>query len=186
MRRFLLAAAMCGAVTSAQAADLPDLPVLRGSFTDGLTTSRAYWEGLYIGGQAGYGSSDANFDSKPSSLISSLISDNVVQQMGVAQWNLGLGKQTARSSAYGAFVGYNWQWSDVVLGLEASYVHGSFGGAASASKELVSGAPLTDTRYHDVGVTSASSISISDIATFRGAQPMRSDASYLMRSAASR
>ncbi|MCA6109931.1 outer membrane protein [Bradyrhizobium cenepequi] len=168
MRRFLLAVVMCGAVTGAQAADLPDLPILRGSFTDGLTTSRAYWEGLYIGGQAGYGSSDANFDSKPSSLISSLISDNVVQQMGVAQWNLGLGKQTARSSTYGAFVGYNWQWSDVVLGLEASYMHGSFGGSASASKELVSGAPLTDGSFHDVGVTSASSISISDMATFRG------------------
>jgi outer membrane immunogenic protein len=128
MRRFLLAVAMCGGVTSAQAADLPDLPILRGSFTDGLTTSRAYWEGLYIGGQAGYGSSDENFDSKPSSLIASLISDNVVQQMGVAQWNLGLGKQSARSSAYGAFVG----------------------------------------SFHDVGVTSASSISISDMATFRG------------------
>ncbi|MGY3620920.1 outer membrane protein [Bradyrhizobium sp. USDA 10063] len=168
MRRFLLAVVMCGAVTSAQAADLPDLPVLRGSFTDGLSTSRAYWEGLYIGGQAGYGSSDENFDSKPSSLIASLISDNVVQEMGVAQWNLGLGKQSARSSAYGAFVGYNWQWSDVVLGLEASYVHGSFGGSASASKELVSGAPLSDTFYHDVGVTSAASISISDMATFRG------------------
>ena len=33
-------------------------------------------------------------------------------------------KQSARSSAYGAFAGYNWQWDDVVVGLEASYVHG--------------------------------------------------------------
>lgn len=168
MRGFLLAIAMCSAVTAAEAADLPDFPPLRGSFTDGLTSTRPNWEGFYVGGQAGYGSSDENFDSKPSNLISSLISNNVVQQMGVAQWNLGLGKQSARSSAYGAFAGYNWQWDDVVLGLEASYLHGDFGGSSSASKELVSGSPLSDSFYHDVGVTSASSISISDIATFRG------------------
>ena len=34
MRRFLLAAVMCGAASAAQAADMPDLPVLRGSFTE--------------------------------------------------------------------------------------------------------------------------------------------------------
>jgi outer membrane immunogenic protein len=55
-----------------------------------------------------------------------------------------------------------------VLGLEASYMHGSFGGSASASKELVSGSALSDGFFHDVGVTSTSSISISDMATFRG------------------
>ena len=33
MRRFLLAVVLCGAVTTAQAADMPDLPTLRGSYT---------------------------------------------------------------------------------------------------------------------------------------------------------
>src|ERR1700688_1584449 len=56
MRRFLLAAVMCGAVSGAQAADMPDLPILRGAFTDGLTTSKVNWQGYYIGGQADYGS----------------------------------------------------------------------------------------------------------------------------------
>ena len=41
MRRFLLAAVMFGAAFGAQAADMPDLPILRGAFTDGLTTTRA-------------------------------------------------------------------------------------------------------------------------------------------------
>ena len=40
MRRLLLAAAMLGTVSAAQAADMPDLPILRGTFTDGLTNSR--------------------------------------------------------------------------------------------------------------------------------------------------
>ena len=54
MRRFLLAVVMCGVVAGAQAADLPDLPILRGSYTDGLTSSRVNWQGFYIGGQGGY------------------------------------------------------------------------------------------------------------------------------------
>ena len=35
MRRFLLAAVMFGTAAGAQAADMPDLPILRGAFTDG-------------------------------------------------------------------------------------------------------------------------------------------------------
>jgi len=159
---------MLGAVSAARAADLPDLPILRGGFTDGLTTSRVNWEGFYVGGQAGYGSSDEKFSGTNANMLSALLDHNVIQQMQVSQWNLGLGGQSARSSAFGAFGGYNLQWDDVVLGIEASYMHGSFGGASHATKELVSGAALSDTFFHDVAVDSAASISISDMATFRG------------------
>jgi outer membrane immunogenic protein len=165
MRRFLLAVVMCGAMTAANAADLP---ILRGGFTDGLSTSSVNWEGFYIGGQAGYGSSDENFTGSNSNMIAALLDHDVIQAMQVSSWNLGMGKQSARSSGFGAFTGYNWQWDDVVLGLEASWVHGSFGGTSSAFKELVTGTPLSDNNYHDVAVTSSSSISISDMATFRG------------------
>ena len=37
MRRLWLVAAVFGSVSAAHAADMPDLPVLRGGFTDGLT-----------------------------------------------------------------------------------------------------------------------------------------------------
>ncbi|HLG82112.1 MAG TPA: outer membrane beta-barrel protein [Bradyrhizobium sp.] len=165
MRRFLLAAVMCGCVSAANAADLP---ILRGGFTDGLTTSNVNWEGFYIGGQAGYGSSDENFTGSNANMIAALLDHNVIQEMQVSSWNLGMGKQSARTSAFGAFTGYNWQWDDVVLGLDASWMHGSFGGTSSAFKSLVSGAALSDGNFHDVAVTSSSSISISDMATFRG------------------
>jgi outer membrane immunogenic protein len=170
MRRFLLAAMMFGAVTGARAADLSDLPILRGSYTDGLTTSSVNWQGFYIGAQAGYGSSDENFSSSSSNatMLAALLDHNVIQQMDIVNWNLGLGKQSSRSSAYGGFAGYNWQWTDVVLGLEASYVHGSFGGSATASKELVSGSALTDGFFHDVRVDSSAAIKIQDMATLRG------------------
>ena len=57
MRRFLLVAVMCGAASVAQAADMPDLPFLRGSFTDGLSSAKVNWQGYYVGGQVSYGSS---------------------------------------------------------------------------------------------------------------------------------
>jgi outer membrane immunogenic protein len=167
MRLILLAAMMCGVAAGAQAADLSDLPILRGAVTDGMTTSKVNWQGFYIGGQGGYGSSDENFKGSNTNMLSALLDHNVIQQMDVANWNLGLGKQSLRSSGYGGFAGYNWQWTDVVIGLEASYLHGSFGGSAKASKELVSGAALTDGFFHDVAVDSSAAIAVSDMATLR-------------------
>lgn len=164
MRRFLLAAVMFAAVSGAQAADMPDF--LRGS----LTTVRApavNWQGFYVGAQGAYGSSDENFSGSNSDIIGGLISNNVIQEMGVGQWNLGFGRQSSRAPGYGAFTGYNWQWDDVVVGLEGSYLHGSFGGMATAFKALRSSAPLSDNFFHSVSVTSSSAIAISDMATFR-------------------
>ena len=165
MRRILLAAVMFGTTSGAQAADLP---FLRGSFTDGLTTRTVNWEGFYVGGQAGYGSSDENFRGSTRTLMASLLADTLIEaEMGVSQWNLGLGKASARTTGYGGFVGYNWQWDDVVLSLEASYLHGKFGGSSSASERRVSAAALTDGNFHDVTATSTAAILIKDMATFR-------------------
>jgi outer membrane immunogenic protein len=163
MRGVLLAAAMLAMSASAQAADMPDF--LRGSL--GGPAVPVNWRGFYLGGQAGYGSSDANFSGSNANMISALIDHNVIQEMQVSSWNLLLGKAGQRSPGYGGFVGYNWQWDDVVAGLEMSYLHGSLGAASIASKELVSGSVLSDNLFHDVAVKSSASISISDMATFR-------------------
>jgi outer membrane immunogenic protein len=166
MRRFVLAAVIFGAASAAYAADMPDLPILRGAFTDGLTTTKVNWQGYYIGAQGGYGSADENFNGATSNMIAALIANNVIEEMGVSQWNLGLGKQSARSSGFGGFAGYNSQWDDVVIGLEASYLHGGFGGSSSASQGPLAG-PLSDGFFHSVTATSQAAISISDMATLR-------------------
>jgi opacity protein-like surface antigen len=165
----MLAAAMLGTVSAAHAADLSDLPILRGSFTDGLSKSNVNWQGSYIGAQAGYGSSDENFNGSTKNMMGSLLADTLIEaEMAVSQWNLGLGKASQRTTGYGAFVGYNAQWDDVVMGLEVSWLHGKFGGMASASEGRVSAVALSDGNFHDVTATSTSSISISDMGTFRG------------------
>jgi opacity protein-like surface antigen len=163
----LLAATMCvAAMSGSRAADLSDLPILRGPV--GLSSTRVNWQGYYVGLQGGYGSSDENFNGSTSNMVAALIANNVIQEMGVGQWNLQLGKESTRAPGFGGFAGYNSQWGDVVLGLEGSYLHGSFGGMAKATEgPLVSGA-LSDGFSHSVAVTSTSSMSISDMATLRG------------------
>src|SRR5579872_4196432 len=87
MGRFLLAAVLCGVVSGAQAADLP---VLRGGFTDGLYSSRVNWEGFYVGGQGGYGTSDMNFTGATKSVAAHLLSGTDIEASGgVAEWPLG-------------------------------------------------------------------------------------------------
>jgi len=134
MRQLLLVAVMCGAAGVAQAADMPDLPFLRGSVSEGLSTSTVNWQGFYVGGQGGYGSSDEKFAGSNATMLAALLDHNVIQQMQVSQWNLGLGGQSARSSAFGAFAGYNSQWDDVLIDREGSYMHDSLGGTSRGTK----------------------------------------------------
>src|SRR5258708_5732486 len=72
MRRLVLAAVMFGAVSGAQAADMPDF--LRGSLPAGPAPT-VNWQGYYIGGQAGYGSSDENFNGSTSNMIAALLAN---------------------------------------------------------------------------------------------------------------
>jgi outer membrane immunogenic protein len=166
MRRFLLAAMVLGAASGVHAADMPDF--LRGSFAP-TPVPTVNWQGFYVGGQAGYGSSDESFNGSTRTMAAALLADTLIEaEMGVSQWNLGLGKASARTSGYGGFVGYNWQWDDVILSLESSYLHGRFGGSFSASERRVSPAALSDGNFHDVTATSTAAILVKDMATFRG------------------
>src|SRR6266481_2028099 len=169
MRRILLAAVMLGAAARAQAADMPDLPILRGAFTEGPAAATVNWQGYYIGGQWGYGSSDMDFRRVPSTapLLQVLLTD-VEREMGAFGSPATFGKLSRRSSGGGAFAGYNWQWDDVIFGLEASYLHGGFGCSPPATATTRSStSPLSDGYFHQVTTTSQAAISITDMATFR-------------------
>src|SRR3954452_9506427 len=71
MRRFLLVAVMCGAASVAQAADMPEMPFLRGSFSDGLTSAKVNWQGMYVGGQVSSGSVTSKVDGNANSDLQS-------------------------------------------------------------------------------------------------------------------
>lgn len=162
MRRLLLATVMCGMVTGAHAADLP---FLRGSFTDGFSYTRVNWEGGYFGVQAGYGTSNMNFTGSTRSVAAQLMSGlEMEQEQQVSSWPI-MGKVSVHGSGYGGFAGYNSQWDDVVLGVELSYLHGSFGGSQTDSMSRFF--TLTSGYTDNVTYEGTAQMAISDMGTLR-------------------
>ncbi len=149
MRSFLIAAV---ALCVGQAAQAADLPFLRGSFQDGPIAPRAMWEGFYVGGQAGYGSTVAN-------IAPGTNSDLIPSTDAASLWPT-LQSPQANNTGFGAFAGYNTQWEDVVVGLEANYMHGRYNTVASAANSLTAGG-VTTTRE------SRAAINIEDFGSLR-------------------
>ncbi|HEV3500913.1 MAG TPA: outer membrane beta-barrel protein [Bradyrhizobium sp.] len=173
MRRFLLAAVMFGAASGAQAADLSDLPILRGSFPGGLSTATRNWDGWYVGGQVDYTSSNIDLTHATQTMTNFLLRNSVIQAP-VSQLGL-FSAQHAQSTGFGAFVGRNFQWDDLVFGLEANYVHlNSL--ATSAKNQLArrfdnpggQTLPLNHTDEYIVTLTGTAALQIKDVVTFRG------------------
>jgi outer membrane immunogenic protein len=164
MRRFLLAAVMCvTAMSGSRAADLPDLPFLRGPV--GISPGRVNWQGFYVGGQGAFGTSDIDFTGATQSVAQKLLVNTAIEAFGgTAEWPL-LGKQSVHGNGWGGFVGYNSQWTDVVVGAEFNYLHGAFGGSQtdSMSRFFGAGGGYTDA----VTYQATASMNISDMATAR-------------------
>ncbi|MHC2331877.1 outer membrane protein [Bradyrhizobium sp. USDA 4454] len=170
MRRFLLAAMMFGAVTGAHAADMPDF--LRGSISAQPAPARS-WEGWYAGGQVGYSAADMNFGNSIVSLTNFIFRNSVLAQPTSA-WTL-LNKNTAQGTNFGAFVGRNWQWEDVVFGVEANYNYmNRISSSSKGSMALAivsppgSAAPPNHTYTYNTSLDGAAAATIKDVITFRG------------------
>ena len=127
MRRFLMAAVVFGAVSAAQAADLP---ILRGGFTDGYSSGRASWQGFYVGGQGSWGSQKSALPGIGDMQAS------FITPAGVAPYLFATPPSTANSlnGGYGAFSGYNLQYEDVVIGIEGNYIHDGFRATSAAGR----------------------------------------------------
>ena len=165
MRRFLLAMVMCGVAAGAQAADLSDLPILRGGFTDGLSKSSVNWQGVYVGGQYAYGTSNMNFTGSTQNVAARMLSGlEMEQQQNISSWPI-MGKVSTHGEGFGGFVGYNSQWTDVVIGVEANYMHGKFGGSQTDSMRRFFTLPSGYT--DDVTYQGTARMNISDMGTLR-------------------
>src|SRR2546423_2568213 len=173
MRRLVLAMAMLGMAFGAQAADMPDLPILRGSLAPTLSSTSRNWDGWYVGGQVGYSSSEMDFGHSVKSLTN-FIERNSVLQAPLEQWAL-LSKNHTQSSGFGAFVGRNWQWEDLVFGFEANYNYFSNLQASSTNsmtRLIVNPAgenpPAGHTHTYVTTLSGNAGIQIKDVVTFRG------------------
>jgi outer membrane immunogenic protein len=165
MRGLLLTAVMFGVVTTAQAADLSDLPILRGSFSDGLTRGSVNWAGVYIGGQVTHGAADMNFTNSGQDLLAKVLNNvDLETQFDISKWPL-LSTAHMQSSGYGGFVGYNFQWSDALVGIELNYTHGDFFGGSSGSQARSFQYPVG--YLSTAAVSSSSSMRITDYGSLR-------------------
>ena len=151
------------APAGAFAADMPEF--LRGSYSPSYTR----WDGFYVGGQAGKTWGSADFGNADNSLVSYMLANTELQSI-VTNFTT-LPKGSTGSTSYGAFAGYNWQWSDVVLGGELNYNHMSIGIGAQDSTDPVlitsKNPPPGFTLVYNVSVTSGASVAIHDIVTAR-------------------
>lgn len=173
MRRFWLVTALLGSVSAAQAADMPDMPILRGGFTDGLARPARNWDGAYVGGNLGYSADATDFSQSVVGLTNFIFRDSVLQQP-TANWSL-LKKTNTQSTNFGAFVGRNWQWYDAILGLEGNYTYfNNLATSTSGSNSLLIVNPSGEVRApgitnnYGVTLTGTAAAQVKDMATLRG------------------
>lgn len=169
MRRLLLAAAMLGMVSGAFAADLPDF--LRGSYLPPAPVRN--WDGWYAGGQVGYSSASSDFTQSVVGLTNFIFRSSILEQP-VSQFSL-LPVATAQGAGFGGFVGRNYQWNDVIIGLETNYNY--FNNVTASTKASISldiinptgdVVPPNTTRTWGVALTGDAAAQIKDVVTFRG------------------
>ncbi|SNS27574.1 Opacity protein [Tardiphaga sp. OK246] len=172
MRRLLITAALLGAVQTAQAADMPEFPALRGGFPEGLSKTSRTWEGTYVGGQFGYSNANMDFTRSTSALTDTMLKNDVLQS-SINGFDL-MEKTHNSSTGFGGFVGQNWQWEDAVLGLEANYNH--FSGLSSGSGGVMALTiinppglvkPDTDTYYYGTRLRGQAALNVQDALTMR-------------------
>lgn len=160
MRWVVGALLVFGFAPSALAADLD---ILRGAEPVGPPTY-TNWSGFYFGGQGTYASGGGNFAQATGPLISYLLRNTTVEQdFNISAWQV-LGKSDSATTGFGGFVGYNTQWTNLILGVEANYTHAQWYG--SSSDTLARRMDASGTTY-DVSVTGTSSIKLTDYGTLR-------------------
>ena len=142
-----------------------DFDILRGS------EPTYHWGGFYGGGQIGYSSAVVDFSQAAAPQIAFILRDTAIEQdEQISKWSV-LGSRSTTGTSLGDFAGYNFEWEDVILGLELNYNHVSL--SASAANSMTrsftdsTNLPAGHNYLYTMTVGSASSLQMTDIATFR-------------------
>lgn len=160
-----LVAMSLASVACACAADLSDMPWLRGTVGN---DSPGYmrWDGLQIGGQIGLSNLSADFSSASNPQVAYILRNTTLQnEFSPSSWST-LPKGTSNGRQFGGFIGYNMQWERLVIGGEIGYnrMQSMETSAADSLERIVN---TTDGVQHDVLLQSSSSLRLVDYGTFR-------------------
>jgi opacity protein-like surface antigen len=158
----------------AQSAVAADLDYLRGSevFAPSFATY-SNWSGFYVGAQGGFGLADAEFGMRAFDLLSTIVAatpqQNAVRLQSPSGALLILPRDNSSFTSFGGFAGYNAQWENVILGLEANYHRTSLDASAFAAaptfRIAVSG--QGNVVFNDIDASVTSRIRLTDYATIR-------------------
>jgi outer membrane immunogenic protein len=166
-RRMLSACAAAVLLTAlaaeqVRAADWID-DTLRGSYTN---NGPVRWDGIHFGANMGLSNMGTDFGNSSSSLIAYSLRNTTVQnEFQPSGWTT-LPSNTTNGRQYGIFLGYNMQWSELVLGFDVGYNKPSTL-EASASDTIRRQVTTSDTFVNSVDITAQSSLKLIDYATMR-------------------
>lgn len=157
------AIAVCALLASAcadraMAADWP----LRGS----VAPSYARWDGWQAGVQVGYGNLNTDFGDSTSPLVAFILRNSTLENEAQPSSWTALPRNSTNGPVFGGFVGYNVQWSELVLGADLAYMHPSVL-QSSVSDSISRTVTTSDTVTHNVNITAQSAFKLVDYATLR-------------------
>ena len=124
------------------------------------------WSGFYFGGDISLGSAYSDFSKTTQPLVQFSLQHTTVESSDHPSDFQVLGKGSAVAASGGAFLGYNTQWQDLVLGIEATYTHVNLNTTASSVPNGV-GRFFPDVNTA-VNVSASGNLDLTDYGTARG------------------
>jgi outer membrane immunogenic protein len=174
MRRGLVVLCLLALMTQTNAQEF-DVPTLRGT-SPFIPVAPKYtrWDGVYVGGQVGYGMSNMDFRDAFDNVNIFDPNFQLTAPLGrVSSW-ASFGQKDVRAASYGGFIGYNAQFTDTVVGVELNLNGTSLFGSSSASRCYIDLNPachasivLGDGHAYDVNVNAAATARINGYGTLR-------------------
>ena len=148
------------------AADL-DYGVLRGSDDDYAAPAPIIdWSGFYVGGHGGYSSAALGFGNAFQPIVANALRYSVAEGEFNASQLLAARSTHATGGSYGAFAGINYQFDEVVVGLEADYTF--FGKRGSTFDQISRFGLAKDGYLTTVALKGQASTEIEDFGSVRG------------------
>lgn len=163
--RTLTVAVLAGLTLSgaADAADL-DYGVLRGPEYE-TEVSTVDWSGIYFGAHTGYTSASNGFKNVFQDPIAKALLNTTAEANFNASTLLSPRSERVGGGGWGAFVGYNYQFQDTVVGVEFDYTR--FGKTANTADSISRFKVGADGYLETVSLSGLASTKIEDYGTFR-------------------
>jgi opacity protein-like surface antigen len=149
------------AAASPERAGAADWP-LRGTVDPGFVR----WDGWQFGVLAGYGNMNVDFANSTSPLVAFILRNSTLEAEGAPSTWTTLPKKSSNGPVFGAFLAYNWQWNELVIGADLYYKRPSI--LQSSTADAISRTfDTSDNIQHDVTIAAQSSFKLVDYAALR-------------------